>query len=478
MSDSHWQRELQQNFPFEPTQGQEKVMHAISRLLATEKPGCALLIRGYAGTGKTTLVGATVNTCKKRKVRTILLAPTGRAAKVMSNYSSAPAHTIHKHIYQLKARADGSLGLSLAPNLAKNALFIIDEASMIGSAGLADGAGFGFRDLLDDLLQFVYSGKGCKLILIGDSAQLPPVGSDLSPALDLAHLKVKYPLNIASIELTEVMRQEKDSGILDNATRIRDQIRSQIFEFPQIDTAMYSDMVRVDGHELQDYLEEAYDRHGPEGVALITRSNKRANLFNMQIRSRVFWQEDTPAAGDLVMIVRNNYFWLEDFENAPTDFIANGDMAEILKIIRREKEYGLEFADVMIRLIDYPDIPPFEVKVMLDTLHEESPNLNRAKMQKLYEEVEESYLDLNNKKDIKKAIKKDPYYNALQIKFGYAVTCHKAQGGQWPAVFIDQGYLTEELVNLEFLRWLYTAFTRATEKLYLINFSPEFFPKE
>lgn len=476
LSTEHWQKSILDHFPFEPTQGQKEVIRAVSRLLSSSKPLCTLLIKGYAGTGKTTIVGSIVNSCKANKIKSVLLAPTGRAAKVMSYYSGMPAFTIHKKIYQRKAKADGTVGFSLAPNLHKNTLFMIDEASMIGGSGLADSsASFRYRDLLQDVLKYVFSGENCKLILIGDSAQLPPVGSLESPALDVSALSSNYGLIAASVELTEVMRQATGSGILVNATTIRDQIRSSEFSFPQISLQDFSDIERIDGMDLQEALEDAYNAQGPEGVCVITRSNKRANLFNLQIRARVFWQEDLPEAGDLIMIVRNNYHWLADYKDAPTGFLANGDTCEILKIIRREELFGLEFADVQIRLIDYPDFPAFEVKIMLDTLHAEGPNLDSASIQKLYAEVEEGYLDLVDRKAIREAIKKDPYFNALQVKFAYAVTCHKAQGGQWPVVFIDQGYLTEEMIDLEFLRWLYTAFTRSTEKLYLLNFSDEFF---
>jgi len=475
----HWHKLLSGNFPFEPTEGQREVIYAIARLLSSEKKNCTLILKGYAGTGKTTLVGTVVKSCVLQKMNTVLLAPTGRAAKIMSLYAQKPAYTIHKKIYFRKAKNDGNVGLALAPNLHKDTLFLVDEASMIGGSVGSDATkSFSYRDLLEDLLKYVFSGTNCRLILVGDSAQLPPVGSIESPALDSAKLSSRYGLTAASIELTEVMRQAAESGILMNATEIRNQIRTNTFSFPHFSLDEFNDVHRIDGYDLQEKLEDCYNKYGPQGVCIITRSNKRANLFNLQVRSRVFWQEDTPEAGDLVMIVKNNYYWLKDFKDAPTEFIANGDIGEIQKISRREEMFGLEFADVQLKLIDYPELPALEVKVLLDSLSTESASMPTDKMISLYAQIEEGYLDLLDKKKIRDAVMNDPYYSALQVKFAYAVTCHKAQGGQWPAVFIDQGYLTEEMIDLEFLRWLYTAFTRSTTELYLVNFSQEFFEQK
>ncbi len=476
LSTEHWHTSLKNNFPFEPTEGQREVLYSIARLLSSEKNNCTLILKGYAGTGKTTLVGSTVRACDSEKLNTVLLAPTGRAAKIMSQYSKKPAYTIHKKIYFRKAKSDGNVGLAIAPNLHRDTLFLVDEASMIGGSSGSDAAkSFSYRDLLEDLLKYVFSGQNCKLILVGDSAQLPPIGSIESPALDASRLSQRFGLTAASIELTEVMRQAAESGILMNATAIRDQIRSNTFSFPKFKLDGFNDVERIDGYDLQEKLEECYNTYGSQGVCIITRSNKRANLFNLQVRSRVFWQEDIPEAGDLVMIVKNNYHWLKDFKDAPTEFIANGDIGEIQKISRREELFDLEFADIQLKLIDYPELPALDVKVLLDTLSAEGPSLPADKMTALYHQIEEGYLDLLDKKNIRDAVMSDPYYCALQLKFGYAITCHKAQGGQWPAVFIDQGYLTEEMIDLEFLRWLYTACTRASQKLYLVNFSQEFF---
>ena len=476
MTTEHWHKALRAHFPFEPTIGQRDVLYAVARLLSSDKPNCTLVLKGYAGTGKTTLIGSIVSACASEKMATVLLAPTGRAAKIMSLYSGKPAYTIHKKIYFRKSKPDGSTGVSLSPNLHQDTLFLVDEASMIGEGGMADAKrSFSYRDLLEDLLRYVFSGKNCRLMLVGDSAQLPPVGSSESPALDPSKLNQKFGLTAASIELTEVMRQAAQSGILSNATAIRDQIRTKQFSFPRLNLEGYTDIERVDGYDLQEKLEDCYNRFGNQGVCIVTRSNKRANLFNMQVRSRVFWQEDVPEAGDLIMVVKNNYHWLSEFKDSPTEFIANGDTAEIQKISRREELFDLKFADVQLRLLDYPQLPPFEAKVILDTLSEDGPSLSGEKMNALYAQVEEGYIDLGDRKKIREATMADPYYNALQAKFAYAVTCHKAQGGQWPAVFIDQGYLTDELIDLEFLRWLYTAMTRATKELYLVNFSQEFF---
>lgn len=460
-----------------PTKGQERLLYATARLMFSVKDHCVFIVRGYAGTGKTTSVKAIVDSLKMINYQAILLAPTGRAAKVLSQYSQRPALTIHKKIYQKKTTTDDQAGFGLRQNLHKNTLFIVDEASMI-SSGQSMGGMFGSRDLLTDLLNFVFTGKNCRLMLIGDDAQLPPVGSDHSPALDYKFMRENYSLTLAQTHLTEVKRQALDSGILYNATILRDQLDSEEDFIPQLSESVFEDIQRVNGAELQDFLEDAVDKHGIENVIVITRSNKRANLFNQQIRHRLLWHEDDMNAGDYLMVVRNNYFWLDEDKSQATNFIANGDAMEVLKIVGREERYGFEFATIEGRLLDYPDLPPMEMIILIDTIMAETPNLGPEKSKALYHYVAEDYADLGDRKKIHKAIMADPYYNALQVKFAYSVTCHKSQGGQWPAVFVDQGYLTDELIDKEFIRWLYTAVTRAQQELYFVNFADSFFTED
>ncbi len=476
MKDTDFFQSLLKNFSLSPTAGQDKLFFAVSKFVLSRKPRCALLIKGYAGTGKTSCVSAIVKSLKLINQRSVLLAPTGRAAKVLGKYSNRSAYTIHKKIYRKKSTQNASLSFHIAPNLHKNTVFIVDEASMIGTdSGLSTSSTFGTRDLLDDLFEFVFSGENCRIILIGDSAQLPPVGSDQSPALQLPYLRDSFDLTIAQLELTEVVRQDQDSGILMNATTIRNQIRLQPESFPQINADSYEDITPIIGTELQETIEDAYHNPGREDTVIITRSNKRANQFNQHIRQEILGHDEELSAGDYLMVVRNNYFWLEDDKNKYTDFIANGDIIEVKSVLKYFDRYGFRFADVEIQMLDYPEIEPFEVRMILDTLYDDTPNLGPEKSKALYHYVAEDYLELKSKSRIHKAIMEDPNFNALQVKFAYAITCHKSQGGQWPLVILDQGYLTEEMMGVEYLRWLYTAFTRASEKLYLVNFRKEFF---
>ena len=470
-----FENQLINSFPYPPTDGQGQLLHAFTRFLFSAKPRCTLLVKGYAGTGKTTVTGAVVKTLKQFHYPVVLMAPTGRAAKVLSSFSAHPAYTIHRTIY-VKSTKAGNVSFGLAPNRRKNTVFLVDEASMIGEASSmqADKA-FEYRDLLEDLMEFVFSGDNCRLVLIGDGAQLPPVGSDESPALRAKYLERTYGLTIAELELTEVVRQELDSGILFNANTLRQQLLKGIEGFPQLSVEGFPDLKVITGEVLQDVLEDLYGREGQEGVTVITRSNKRANLFNQQIRARILWKEDEIAAGDMLMVVRNNYYWLEEYKDAPTPFIANGDSLEIQKIVKYHELYGHRFADVLVKMVDYPDFPAIEVRIMLDTLNIDQANLGMAAQRNLYALVGEDYLELGSKRKIHEAISKDPFYNAIQVKFAYAITCHKSQGGQWPAVIVDQGYLTEEMLDVSLLRWFYTAFTRAQQELYLLNFSDAFF---
>jgi exodeoxyribonuclease-5 len=358
----------------------------------------------------------------------------------------------------------------LAENLSENTVFIVDEASMISN----EPADFSGRSVLEDLMLYVYNGKNCKLVLVGDTAQLPPVGSEHSPALDIAVLQEGYQRQVFSYELTDVVRQEKQSGILYNATHIRELIRNQKEEFPKLHIKGFKDIYSMTGEKLPDGLEYAYGKYGIENTLVVCRSNKNANNYNFQIRNRILYREEELSGGDYLMVVRNNYFWLSANEQSNA-FIANGDIARIKKMRNITELYGFRFADVVLEFLDYPDDEPLSCKVMLDTLYSETPNLSNADSKRLYEAVMEDYRHIANKRMRMEELKQNPYYNALQVKFAYAVTCHKAQGGQWDAVFVDQGYLTEEMLNTDFLRWMYTAVTRSVKELFLVNFDSKFF---
>jgi exodeoxyribonuclease-5 len=404
----------------------------------------------------------------------VLLAPTGRAAKVFGAYSKRSAYTIHKKIYHNEFK-DGNPQFSLQKNLHKNTIFFVDEASMIANSG---GLGGSFvskgRSLLDDLLEYVFTGENCRLVFIGDTAQLPPVGMSLSVALDMEYLKSQWGLNVFGFEMTEVVRQTAQSGILYNATKIREQLKEKVPGYPHIELNDFPDVKVINSYEVEELLDDAYRASGVEKAIVITRSNKMANQFNQQIRYKIRGQEDEISAGDYLMVVKNNYFWLGDDSKA--GFIANGDMVYIERVMKMEEKFGLRFVNLQVRLVDYPDESELEVKVMLDTLMTDAPALTKEQSKEFSEAVYGHYVtQTNTKQKIKEAVKKDPYYNALQVKFGYAVTCHKSQGGQWDYAFVVQGYLTDEMVDVEYLRWLYTAITRASKKLYFVNFSEKFF---
>ncbi len=462
---------IRKAFPHEPTAQQQELFNRLHNFLLKEDGDECFILKGYAGTGKTTIVGALVKALKSYNYKSVLLAPTGRAAKVITSYSGRKAFTIHKRIYRKKTALNVDESFSIADNLASNTLFIIDEASMI-----SDQISGNNRDtLLFDLVKYVYNKKNCKLMLVGDTAQLPPVGSDNSPALDEQLMKIDFSLNVFSYELTDVLRQGKDSGILYNATRIRDIIRQGKEVIPQITTKGYTDVFRMTGERLEEGLEYAYNKYGNENTLIICRSNKNANLYNKQIRACLLWREEELTGGDQLMIVNNNYFWLQDLEEGSTAFIANGDIAKIRKVRKFEEMYGFRFADVQLEFIDYAEDPVLDCKVLLDTLYSESPALQPIDQKRLYLEAMKDYDHIPNKRAKHNELKLNPYYNALQIKFAYAITCHKAQGGQWDAVFVDQGYLTDEMVNTDFLRWFYTACTRATKELFLVNFNDKFY---
>ena len=462
---------LNNKFPFEPTSQQTEVIKQLSEFVENSPSNSLFLLKGYAGTGKTTLVSSLINSLWSVGKKVVLLAPTGRAAKVLSVYSKKSAFTIHKKIYWMRTNSQGNTYVTLQENKHTNTIFVVDEASMIPDAS---DKGFGGRVLLDDLIEYVYSGVMCKLILIGDTAQLPPVHLDISPALDENLLGITYRKDVYSAELTQVVRQQSTSMVLENATHLRDKISANDFDTPHV--KCNSEVVRLDvGMEIQEALEDAYSNSGVEGTVVICRSNKRANLYNQQIRARIRGLEDDISTGDFLMVVRNNYFWLP--EGSKAGFIANGDMVEVMRIYEINELYDCRFARISVRLVDYPDEENLECIVLLDTLTSESPAMTYEEYKKLYDEVAKDYADIPKRAQRNKEIKQNPYFNALQIKFAYAITCHKSQGGQWENVFVEQGYFTSDMLSKEYFRWLYTALTRTTKKLHLINFKKEFFEK-
>jgi exodeoxyribonuclease-5 len=462
---------IAQAYAHPPTKEQMLFCERMSKFLQDNDDERCFVLKGYAGTGKTTSVAALVKVLAKFNLKSELLAPTGRAAKVMSQYANRKALTIHKRIYRKRSATSPEMQFQLAPNLADNTVFIIDEASMIADEFNETGS-----SILRDLLEFVYNDKNCFLLFVGDTAQLPPVGSLDSPALNEQYLKDHFYLSVTSVELKEVVRQEKKSGILANATMLRNQIaKNPENPLPKFLTKNYKDIYNMAGARLVEGLEYAYRKFGIENTLVVCRSNKTANVYNQQIRARLLYREEELTGGDQIMVVRNNYFWLPD--NDETAFIANGDMAKVIRVRGEEERYGFRFADATLEFMDFPAAGQISCKVMLDTLNLESANLPYEQNKKLFDGLNEDYEHIANKRQRMLAIKADPFYNALQIKFAYAVTCHKAQGGQWDAVFADQGYLTEEMIDLDFLRWLYTAVTRAKKELYLVNFAPQLFAK-
>lgn len=462
---------LTENLEFRPTRGQAEMIGELAGFLASDLPSEIMLVKGYAGTGKTTLVNSLVRTLHSMKLSSVLLAPTGRAAKVMQTYTGAPAWTIHKKIYRQKSGKDGLGEFVLDRNLHRDTYFIVDEASMIGEG--VSGSLFGTGDLLRDLLDYVGKGVRCRLILVGDTAQLPPVGLDISPALDPARLQ-QLGYAVRSIEMTDVVRQSEGSGILHNATLIRQLISSRKTEYPAFHFDAFSDISLLSGVELLEAIGTSYERHGVGETMIVTRSNKRANRFNAGIRSQILWREEEITPGDLLMVVKNNYFW-KDGENR-IDFIANGDIIRVERMTGSQEVHGHRFADLTVSMPDYGDLE-LEVKVLLDVLDLDAPSLSQDQHRTLYASVAEDYPDASNRRQMATRVAGDPYYNALQVKFAYAVTCHKSQGGQWKSVFLDQGYFTDEMLSLDYLRWMYTAFTRATDHLYLVNLAREFMPR-
>ena len=460
------------DFPYTPTIKQDILLQKLSNFLLDSNYDTVFLLKGYAGTGKTTIIGTLVKNLWKAQLSSVLMAPTGRAAKVISNYSKRQAFTIHRKIYFPKKDKGGGVSFTLQPNKHRNCVFIVDEASMI-SDRVSESKLFENGSLLDDMMQYVYSGHKCKLILIGDDAQLPPVKLDLSPALDRDVLSLQYNKEVDEMQLDEVMRQAESSGILSNATTMREHLADGFFEDFKFDLNGFSDMIRlIDGHEIMDAIQDSYDQVGNEETAIIVRSNKRANLYNQQIRSRILFHEEEVSAGDDLMVVKNNYFWVDAKSDA--GFIANGDIIKVLEIYALKELYGFRFAEVKVQMIDYPNMEPFDTVVMLDVLAMETPSLPYDDSNRLYQEVQKDYADEKSKYKRFLKIKNNKFFNALQIKFSYAITCHKSQGGQWDRIFIEQPYLPDGM-NRDYLRWLYTAVTRAKSKVYLIGFKEDMF---
>jgi ATP-dependent exoDNAse (exonuclease V) alpha subunit len=452
--------------PFEPNQQQSDVIQKIAEFLLSPKENELFILKGYAGTGKTNLIAAVTKALPSVKIKTVLMAPTGRAAKVLSNSAGKNATTIHKKIFKKAMGEEGQMRFSLAENKHTDTLFIIDEASMIN---IESESSLYENNLLESLFEYVFSGVDCKLIFVGDTAQLPPVGTDQSAALDPKFLKQKFHLTVHSYELSDVARQRSQSGILHNATKLRESLLSEKFILPKLEPTV--DVVNVPGDELEDALNSAYSKYGDDDVIIVTRSNKRANLFNQNVRNRIKLYEEDLCTGDKLMIVKNNYFWLGEEKDA--GFIANGDMAQITRIRKREELYGFNFTECALKLVDQDDQADIDVKIITDSLFSDSPALNAEQQQHLFNEVMLDCQDVPEKWKKMLYLKKNPFFNALQVKFSYAVTCHKAQGGQWPCVFIDHGFLSDEMLDKNLIRWLYTALTRATEQVYLVNFNAQ-----
>jgi len=478
---------IRENFDHNPTKEQENAIFLLADFLLSRKRDVVFLLTGYAGTGKTSLLAALVRTLGQLQQRVMLLAPTGRAAKVLSSYAGAPAFTIHRKIYRQKSITDMDV-FQNDINLRQDTLFIVDEASMIANDA-HDSTIFGSGRLLDDLMHYVYSCEGCRLILVGDTAQLPPVGEEESPALSRTMLE-GYGMEVTELQLTQVVRQLEESGILWNATMLRSLIQNdEMYAFPKLRGKSFPDVKALPGDELIEALEQSYRKYGTDGTIVVTRSNKRAYIFNNGIRSRILDQEEELSSGDLIMVAKNNYYWTEREQGqgarskeqessnslapcpsplAPFSFIANGDIAVVRRLRNERSFYGFRFADATLQFCDYNNTE-MDVTVLLDTLQSEAPALTRQQQEALFQGVWDDYPELTNRRDRMKKLRQDPYYNALQIKYAYAVTCHKAQGGQWEHVYIDQGYITEEMLSPDYFRWLYTAITRATEQVYLVN---------
>ncbi|WP_318643503.1 ATP-dependent DNA helicase [Flavobacterium ardleyense] len=471
MNSAAFYAQLSRNFPFAPTEKQDLFFKMAAVFLTDKSDDSIFVLKGYAGTGKTSVIATIVNSLLEINKKYILLAPTGRAAKVIANYSEKPASTIHKKIYFPKKGQGGGVNFTNQINKHTNTVFIVDEASMISDMS-TDGK-MDSSSLLDDLISYIYNGKNCSLLLLGDTAQLPPINMDISPALNTDTLGMHYNKEVFTIELDEVMRQEEDSGILFNATELRELLKSDFIPDFQFYVKKFKDIIRLqDGYDIEDAINSAYSNYSIEDTAFIVRSNKRANQYNEQIRTRILGKESELSTGDFLMVVKNNYFWLKETDEA--GFVANGDIIEILELFSIQELYGFKFAKVKIRMVDYPNQIPLETILLLDTLTSESPSLTYEQSNKLYQEVMLDYEHEPSKYKKFQKVKENPFFNALQVKFSYAITCHKSQGGQWNTVFIEQPYLPDGITR-DYIRWLYTAVTRAKDKLYLIGFKDESF---
>lgn len=457
------QIDLHKSFQFTPTLDQSGALDQLNRFINSKTPLQLFILRGFAGTGKTSLLAHIAKSLQKVN-KVVLMAPTGRAAKVLSSYCGLPAFTVHKKIYWLKDSGEGDMRFILQNNKYKDTIFIVDEASMLSTGNGGD------RDVLEDLMRFVYRSPGCKIIMSGDNAQLPPVDMSYSPALDKAYMMDRFRMEVDEIELNTVIRQAQESGILLNATALRESLQTENYEIKFQPNSM--DVVSISGMELQESLEASISEYGLDEVLIITRSNKRANQFNNEVRNRMLFREDNIAAGDVLMSVKNNYHWLKQEENKE-DFIANGESFEVLKVWNKDTMHGFDYADVNVRFLDNR-IPDVDLKVWLNSLNVEGPAMPISDVRDVYFKVYQEYLDLGEGKKAKDQALNDGYYNAVQVKFSYAVTCHKAQGGQWSAVFIDHGFLLDDMVDENLLRWFYTAITRAKERVYLVNFNKQF----
>ncbi len=470
MFSTHIATQIYAKICFETTPGQKKIIEKLSEYLADDDFSKIFVLNGYAGTGKTTLIAALVGALKEVEIKPILLAPTGRAAKVLARYAHEKAHTIHKRIYRQRTNADYESKFSLNINPERGAVFIVDEASMLADR-TDSGTLFGSGSLLHDLIDYVRRGRGCRLILVGDSAQLPPVGADFSPALDPATMSSYGEIVYGTMD--EVVRQEAQSGILFNATLVRCMLENGICKIPRL-RMDFPDVEAVGGGDFLEKLQDCYAQYGRDETIVITRSNKRANRYNEGIRRHVLCAEEEIESGDMLMVVKNNYYYPEHTEQCPMNFIANGDIARLKRLRRFEEFYGFRFANAVLQFPDYDDAE-LECKILLDTIASESPSLTREESTRLFYEVEKDYLDIGSKLKRFKEIRENPHFNAVQVKFSYAVTCHKAQGGQWRAVFVDRCLFGDEPMTRDMLRWLYTALTRATDKLYLVNFDDTFY---
>jgi exodeoxyribonuclease-5 len=470
MRDTIIYNQLCKNLGNVPTDNQSDALKKIAAYICDNNNDVIFLMSGYAGTGKTSVISSIVKTLDLLRMKSVLLAPTGRAAKVLASYSGRQAFTVHKKIYRQKSSKDGFGSFSLDRNLHKDTFFIVDEASMVSNSS-ADSALFGSGKLLDDLIEYVYSGIDCKLIIVGDTAQLPPVGSIVSPALDSESLS-GYGFGLISCELKQVVRQSQTSGVLMNATRVRLQVAENNLLHPTLDCINYKDIIRITGDELIDEISTAYGLCGMEGTIIVVNSNKQANRYNQGIRNRIFFREEEISTGDMVMVVKNNYSLIDENDEGAR-FIANGDIAEVKRIRKYEDRYGFRFADMVLKFPDYD--MEIESKVMMDVLHLDTPALPSDKNKELFQNILADYVSIKTRKKQFESVKKNPYFNALQIKFAYAVTCHKAQGGQWERVFIDQGMFNRNEITIDYLRWFYTALTRSTDRVYLVNFAEDFF---